>query len=732
MRQIALLLAFCIGPNLAIGGKFSATVEGPGVYFLTFEQCAEQFNGEKLGKITIAQRDIACPVWLDDQNADNQFGEGDRLLFLSPTKQDRSVGFETPYPPVIINNDPDLPTELETVATLSPSDAKGNTSAAPPFELLHHIEEDNIRTSIRGSDFNSADRFFWQRFTSLDEAPLEVNLLDDVPNLILDNENSPRVLLSLVGITTLPGDSEKVAEHALTFTPTGFETIARQWSGTEEHIIEITDLSHEELGQPVTMKLAERYDDDGNFIADIALLNWIEIRAPIAEIPEEFSDQAQISTSEGTTSNQYSLSTKCPNLALYQSTGEAWALSEPGTYHVAANSEATASFLVLTGTEKPVTRVSRFRTPDLSFISRGDVDYLALAPEKFAEGITPLLSAHEEQGIRTHLLSIEDCYDAFGNGFPSPRAIHEAIRQWFGDRKSTDKPAYVLLAGDASSDPPGQNRNLIPTWTFTIRESLCASDNPYACVEGDDYIPDLAIGRLPVASTEELDRVVAKTVDMLAADKVKPKSEMHGLWIADHNKANWQRALQASKRLRDFNIDGEVIYAQDDETHADRIVRIKKALYEAPDFTVYFGHGARHNWQTGGHDYAEQSSLFTTDQLQEWPEGEDTNPIRTIISITCDSAPYDHPTDDSLGERFVTMAHGGAVTFIGASWRIDFNGSLPFRFASAIEQSRTVGEAFLTTKSKIEHRPYLESFNLLGDPAVPLKRESLSPDSSEN
>ena len=72
----------------------------------------------------------------------------------------------------------------------------------------------------------------------------------------------------------------------------------------------------------------------------------------------------------------------------------------------------------------------------------------------------------------------------------------------------------MLLLGDASYDP----RNFMGTsppsplpalWTKTSY-LWTASDPLLAAVNGDDALPDLAIGRLPAATVEEAERLVAK------------------------------------------------------------------------------------------------------------------------------------------------------------------------------------------------------------------------------
>ena len=40
-----------------------------------------------------------------------------------------------------------------------------------------------------------------------------------------------------------------------------------------------------------------------------------------------------------------------------------------------------------------------------------------------------------------------------------------------------------------------------------------------------------------------------------------------------------------------------------------------------------------------------------------------------VLSMTCYSAPFDHPSADSIGEKFLRVPGKGAVAVLAASWR---------------------------------------------------------------
>jgi len=88
--------------------------------------------------------------------------------------------------------------------------------------------------------------------------------------------------------------------------------------------------------------------------------------------------------------------------------------------------------------------------------------------------------------------------------------------------------------------------------------------------------------------------------------------------------------------------------------------------------------------------------------------------------MTCYSAPFDHPTADSIGEKFLRMPDRGAIGVLAASWR----NSPGLRFSEAmlneLTQPGTMGEAVMRAKRNQTNRLMIETYNLLGDPATSL------------
>ena len=140
-------------------------------------------------------------------------------------------------------------------------------------------------------------------------------------------------------------------------------------------------------------------------------------------------------------------------------------------------------------------------------------EYLVLGPEAFLEAAQPLLEHRRRQGLAVQAVPVEHVYAEFGFGETRPEAIRDflayAYHHW-----SAPSLRYVLLLGDATHDFKnyyGLNvENHVPPLMLETRFLQTGSDPTYAAVNGDDRLPDLAIGRLPAASVEQVRVMVDK------------------------------------------------------------------------------------------------------------------------------------------------------------------------------------------------------------------------------
>jgi len=86
---------------------------------------------------------------------------------------------------------------------------------------------------------------------------------------------------------------------------------------------------------------------------------------------------------------------------------------------------------------------------------------------------------------------------------------------------------------------------------------------------------------------------------------------------------------------------------------------------------VFNGHGGRYIWRTGWPDLTKNHDLFTLDDLDNL---QPTTRLPVVLSLTCYSAPFDHPLADSIGEKLLRIKEAFPTlkfitTHLGA-WRL--------------------------------------------------------------
>src|SRR5262249_45996992 len=174
--------------------------------------------------------------------------------------------------------------------------------------------------------------------------------------------------------------------------------------------------------------------------------------------------------------------------------------------------EAGRSYLATSVVNRPLVR--RIQGSALRRTAN-QADYLLLAPQAFLAAAQPLLTLRQSEGLATMAVSLEDVYEQFGHGEVSPEAI-KAFLEYAYQSWSRPSVKYVLLLGDASYDPKDYLGTGTKDWLpgFPVKTSYLwtVSDPSYAAVNGEDPIPDIAIGRLPAGSVEEAQRLVQKII----------------------------------------------------------------------------------------------------------------------------------------------------------------------------------------------------------------------------
>ena len=161
-------------------------------------------------------------------------------------------------------------------------------------------------------------------------------------------------------------------------------------------------------------------------------------------------------------------------------------------------------------------------TPDLRSASLG-ADYVMIGPSDFLAAAQPLLNQRAAEGLRVQTVDIQDIFDQFAGGHREPQAIRDFLTYaYFHWQRPA--PTYVVLLGDGHYDfrnDTGRDLpNPIPPYLEPIDPYIIetVTDNALVSVDGPaDILPDIAIGRLPANSVQDVQGMAAKILAYQAA-----------------------------------------------------------------------------------------------------------------------------------------------------------------------------------------------------------------------
>ncbi len=154
--------------------------------------------------------------------------------------------------------------------------------------------------------------------------------------------------------------------------------------------------------------------------------------------------------------------------------------------------------------------IVRSQIPDLKS-TENQADYLIISSKEFTENLSPLISLRESQNLKTLFVDVEAVYNQFQDTLSQKEAIRHFVSytlEFWAD----PKPQYVILVGDVDIIPSYrvESRFIDTIW----EEDSVSVDNHYAInLYEVDFLPDIAIGRLPVSTAQELDNIVNKILN---------------------------------------------------------------------------------------------------------------------------------------------------------------------------------------------------------------------------
>jgi hypothetical protein len=273
---------------------------------------------------------------------------------------------------------------------------------------------------------------------------------------------------------------------------------------------------------------------------------------------------------------------------------------------------------------------------------------------------------------------------------------------------------WLLIAGADSIDYHDHDGDgsvsLVPSLygATGFNVTFAPIDPAYADIDGDG-VPDVAMGRMPARTPDEMSAMVAATLS--ASTEPAPQTvtlvsdTADGVDFAAVNDGLAERFDGWTVRRADVDRLGV------EDARAELI----SALADGTAYTLYLGHSSTHEWTSLG--------LFDSAAARNTPSSHPT----VVVQFGCWNTYYVSPYADTMSHSFMLNPNGAAAAVLGASTLtsaandVELAGYLADSLASG---NLTVGEALLDAKRSVDRNAggttadVLLGWTLLGDPAL--------------
>ncbi len=609
----------------------------------------------------------------------------------------------------------------------------GSEIELPSFRSRTHIEENRQHAFfLAAPDPKDIDPWFWQAFSP--EEPCHIPLA--LPHMAA-SDTPVRISVAVRGRTWR---SEIERDHHVTVS-LGGRLLGEAWFEDQEAALVQAQVEAAALRDgDVTLVVACPGDTEIGSSEQV-YLDWLEVEYDRLFVADQHrldfrllagaAGTAQVAGLSGPTADVYNITSPGSPLS-------AEVQSIDGHVELSLEAPQERRFVVVDdeGYRSPAF-VAPAREPYLRADERA-ADLVLIAFDGFLPAIQPLVDHRRGQGLRVEAIPVSQVYDEFSHGVFSPEAIRDflahAYREW-----QRPAPAHVLLVGDANHDYRdylGTGRpNFVPTCQVHVGGSIStATDAYFVCVDGKDHVPDMAIGRLPIATAEEAACVVDK---ILRYEALEPGPwQQRILFVADHEgtedvPGKYEDVCASLSRLAgEQGLESDVLRLRAVDPALpgnERTELVREKL--TPKLLETFSHGAAViEFQGHGNEkFWSRQKILTLDDVAALTPSVG---LPLCIDISCFTGWFDKPDvrdGHSLAEALLLSPRGGAIACIAPSrlGGLNLDGRLvPLLLA---ERDGPIGtilrdarRSFLASQDA-EVWDAVENYNLLGDPCLRLR-----------
>jgi len=668
---------------------------------------------------------------------DGVFGPGDVMYFYA-----QAQAAKTRY---TRENTYWLSLKADGGARLSFRDATPDSSHPPltEFRQTVHVEENKIYSNRLPPEVEK-DHIFWKQLSVQPTLEVSLDMAITLPHISSSLTENAIIRVMMQGRTD--DDQYEFDDHHTKILLNDVEIHEQFWDG-KVAFLQQASVPQSLLENDNIVRLVS-VGDVGNLPFNQLYVNWLEIDyiATMTAIKDQLTFNVaaaqgwrQLTVGGFSQPNLLVLDVTHPRQTVVLS-GATVQEDGAGTYQIqySDNLDGNKVYYAFSLTEENLLKpadisidlpLTRLQSPC------NQADYFIIHHDSF--NVDALKNLVEGRGLQVMAVPVSDIYDEFNHGMPDPQAIKDFLRYAY-ENYNSPAPTYVALVGDANQDllnELGHGINYVPTNLFyTPQLGVTATDNDFVTVSGDDDLPDMFLGRIPVRSQMELDAVVNKFVrySQVAVDGW----QRNVLFVTDNDPR--LKFEETADRLieRHFatNYTPKRVYLSQysgDSATANAAARqdIVQYINAGSLLTSYIGHGSVANW--GG-------QLFKSSDVDLLD-----NPDKPtfVMTLNCVNGLFSNfqqfdGHDDSLAEAFLKADGKGAVGVwapTGQGFTFEHERLAEEFFELLLDKNvTTLGP--LTTQAKIaalvndgELIPVnpvnLKIFTLFGEPSLQLRLE---------
>ncbi len=353
-----------------------------------------------------------------------------------------------------------------------------------------------------------------------------------------------------------------------------------------------------------------------------------------------------------------------------------------------------------------------------------DSELIIITHDEFYEQAIRL-SQHRQNthNINVAVTRVDDIYKEFNYGKKSPYAIKDYLKNIY--HKWQKPPKYVLLFGDASFDPHQflefSNRiDYIPSYGWPV------TDYWYTLLSGDDFMPDVILTRLPVASKKEAEDIVNK---IIFYDSIPNRPWMKRfLWLSggitenERDKFYEARVPYFFDFVMNKNLCGDTLSVKKKDPAVGGEMEanyIKKYINDGVLWTCFLGHASVLVYDMDG---------WQVERLQN------NGRYGFYTTISCSSGDFGYSGSNSRNESYLLAPDKGFIATAGGSttsrWDVDlstlvnamryFSNNNNRQFSDIIYYGKT-----RTYEGSIWSYRGLFYYHILSDPLISLKIDTV-------